>query len=223
MTIYEELGMTPDQLLAEGQRILNSVVFRNEPYEHYVFVIGSAFEFAAIAHYAKANLGHDPMLAYERYMCSAGLTVNWNYLNNTYSMVCVHMDNLKHYAPGTMMSFLGTLVHEQQHMLVRSERVLDADYRDEDEPRTYATASTLQKILMILRANYNVHLVAVPKHMVPRIRVLDEVSNVLGVRVTSVDIYSGVMRQYMEHNTGTVFVSPDGWHATTYISGGEHV
>lgn len=223
MTLYEELGMSAEQLTQRGLANQSKMSFRNEPYEHVVFVVGDPQEFAEIAHYARAHLGHDPVRHYERYKAVGGLTINWQHYNVTYTMVCLHVNRLAYYNPRELRDFLENAVHEQQHMLTRIERIKNADYRDEDEPRAYSTMYSFGMIMEILRKNWNVHIVAAPAFMVPRMKTLDEVCNIMHATISKSDIYSGVIQQHMARASGLVEMKKDLWRATTYFSGGEDV
>jgi len=224
MTPYEELGKTQAELLAHGEAIVNSLFFRNEPYNHYVFIVGDELEFAAIAEYVNAHLnGKDIIRHYHRYRNSAGFTVNWKSMNNVYSIVGMHCRSIHYYHQSSLMEFISTTIHEQQHMLTRIERDTGADHRFEDEPRTYSTAWSFDKIMEILRRNWGVHLVSMPAWMIPRARTLDEVCNLMNAKIPNRDIYSGVMQQYMASHTGVVQHDKEGWRAVTYVSGGQDV
>lgn len=224
MTVYEELGKTAEQLVAEGREFARKCMFRNEPFMHYVFVVGDEYEFAAITHYVDAYLGGaDSKRVYERYKATAGITINWTAYETTYSVIGVHCKNINHYNIGALHSFLMTTVHEQQHMLSRIERDTGADHRVEDEPRTYATAFTLDHILLILRRNWNINLISVPRGVLPLTRSLGELYYHTGGAIRSDAMFSGALRQHMESTSGVVRHRSDGWRSTTYLSGGKDV
>lgn len=226
MNIYEATGRTPEQLLAYTTRNLKELRFRNEPYEHYVYVVCDTLEFAAIAEYAKTYLNYPGMADHlQRYQSVGGLTISWTHMNMDHSVICLHASNLHHYNPQELMGFLNTAVHEQQHMLTRAERKTSANYVRQDEPRAYSTGWTLEQILKILRKRWNITLISVPDWMVPRVARLDELCNVVNAMIDPRTIYSGTLRQFMEGRSNLVRFNNDetSWFSTTYLSGGHHV
>lgn len=226
MSIYDATGRTREQLLEYGQRHYKEFSFRNEPYHHHVSVVCDVLDFAAMAEYAKVYLGCTEIANYyDRYITSGGLTINWEHMGIQYSVICLHMNTLSHYNHAELVAFLNTLVHEQQHMLVRVELKTLANYIKEDEPRAYSTGWTLEMIIRILHKRWDLALVSMPVWMVPRVRRLDELCNVVGVKISSNTVYSGTLRQYMEGRSDLVLYNnqEQSWHATSYWSGGERV
>lgn len=224
MNIYQHLGKTAEQLVAEGREFAPKCTFRNEPFLHHVFVVGDESEFAAITHYADEYLGGvNSKDTYARYKATAGITINWTAYGSTYSIIGVHCKNINHYNIGTLHSFLMTTVHEQQHMLSRISRDTGADHRTEDEPHTYATAFTLDRILTILRKNWNINLISVPRGVMPLVRSLGELYYHTNGLIRPNALFSGSLRQHMESASGVVSHRSDGWRSTTYFSGGEDV
>jgi hypothetical protein len=59
--------------------------------------------------------------------------------------------------------------------------------------------------------------------MIPRMKTLDEVCNIMHATISKSDIYSGVIQQHMARASGLVEMKKDLWRATTYFSGGEDV
>ena len=226
MNIYESAGRAPEQLLEYGRRHYKEFSFRNEPYQHHVAVVCDTLEFAAMAEYAKAHLGYTDMVSYyDCYMTSGGLTISWEYMGVLHSVICLHIHMLGYYDHASLMDFLSTLVHEQQHMLVRAEVKTLADYTKEDEPRAYSTGWTLERIIRILHERWGLALVSMPVWMVSRVRRLDELCNVVDAKISSNTLYSGTLRQYMEGRSDLVLYNnqEQTWCATSYWSGGQRV
>lgn len=222
--MHEKYGITKEQLIAEGQIIVERNSFRNFPFWHYITVACSAFQWDAVIAYRKHQHKFEALTdAGQGYHQSAAFHLWYQHNRSLYSTVGLHYDSMGTYSPGRLREFLNCVTHELQHALVANEVMLNINSTEEEEPRAYATGNILSEVLLIASREWDVGIIAVPKTHYAAIAAVDNLPASWVENVNTLTALSGIIHARMTNISGVVQHEDGGWASTTYFSGGEHV
>lgn len=208
-----------------GKTIYERDAFFNNPYFQYIVVACNQVAFDAVLYYlshVKKELRGDQLKQFsDQYAFAGGYTLRYYNGQTVVTLLGLHMKEVENYHHGSVNTFLETLSHEIQHLLISYYERFNINPVLEEEPHAYMSGMLMSRILNIVHANYKAGLVQLPDHVYRNVDGLGMVPPYM--RPSILTVLSGVTNQVMSNESGLALYDRGVWKATTFFSGGEHV